>query len=42
VEGEISGPAGDAEALGLALAQDLLGRGGEVILNGIRKAGGER
>jgi hydroxymethylbilane synthase len=42
VEGETSGPAEEAEALGLALAQDLLGRGGEAILDGIRKAGGER
>jgi hydroxymethylbilane synthase len=42
VEGEISGPTEEAEALGLALARDLLGRGGNGILDGIRKAGGER
>jgi hydroxymethylbilane synthase len=42
VEGEISGSIDDPEALGLALAKDLLERGGEAILEGIRKAGGER
>lgn len=42
VEGEISGPTGEAGSLGLELARDLLERGGDDILDGIRKAGGER
>ncbi len=40
VEGAMEGPAEDAKALGVALAEDLLARGGEAILDGIRKAGG--
>jgi len=42
VEGSISGPVGNAGALGIALAQDLVSRGGNEILDGIRKAGGGR
>jgi len=42
VEGAISGPVGNAGALGIALAQDLVCRGGNEILDGIRKAGGGR
>lgn len=42
VEGTMSGPAGNAGALGIALAEDLLARGGVEILDGIRKAGGDR
>lgn len=42
VEGALSGPAGNAGALGIALANDLLSRGGNEILAGIRKAGGGR
>lgn len=40
VEGRTSGPAANAGAMGIALARDLLGRGGHDILDGIRKAGG--
>lgn len=36
VSGEIEGPAGEAEALGLSLAEDLLARGAGGILLGIR------
>jgi hydroxymethylbilane synthase len=32
VRGEIRGPRADAEAMGVALADDLLGRGAERIL----------
>lgn len=42
VEGELSGPPETAEEVGLALAADLLAGGGSRILDGIRKAGGER
>ncbi|MGW8267728.1 MAG: hydroxymethylbilane synthase [Longimicrobiales bacterium] len=42
VEGTRSGPPGNAGALGIALAQDLLARGGDEILDAIRKAGGGR
>jgi hydroxymethylbilane synthase len=42
VEGELSGPPEAAGELGLTLADDLLARGGNDILEGIRKAGGER
>ena len=37
VEGSLSGPLSEAEGLGVALAQELLGRGGEEILREIRK-----
>ncbi len=40
VEGELTGSEGEAADLGFALARDLLGRGGQEILNGIRNAGG--
>jgi hydroxymethylbilane synthase len=40
VEGTRSGTAGNAGAIGIALAHDLLARGGQEILSGIRKAGG--
>ena len=40
VEGAKAGSAGDAGALGIALAEDLLVQGGKDILDGIRKAGG--
>jgi len=40
VEGAMEAPAEGAKALGVALAEDLLARGGEAILDGIRKAGG--
>ncbi len=40
VEGETSGPAANAGAMGIALARELLERGGRNILDGIRKAGG--
>jgi hydroxymethylbilane synthase len=42
VEGTLTGPSGEAADVGLALAEDLLGRGGQEILNGIRAAGGGR
>jgi hydroxymethylbilane synthase len=42
VEGTLAGPSGEAADVGLALAEDLLGRGGQEILNGIRTAGGGR
>jgi len=42
VEGSTEGPAEFAEALGVSLAEDLLDRGGDAILEGIRKAGGGR
>jgi hydroxymethylbilane synthase len=42
VEGETSGPAGNAGAMGIALARSLLERGGRAILEEIRKAGGGR
>jgi hydroxymethylbilane synthase len=37
VDGSLSGPCSEAQGLGAALAQELLGRGGEEILEGIRK-----
>ncbi len=37
VEGEVSGVPEEGEALGVALAEDLLARGGETILDGIRR-----
>ena len=37
VEGEVSGAPEEGEALGTELAEDLLARGGETILDGIRK-----
>ncbi len=37
VEGSLSGPADQASALGVSLAEDLLERGGRVILEGIRR-----
>jgi hydroxymethylbilane synthase len=40
VEGTRSGSLGNAGAIGIALAGDLLTRGGRGILEGIRKAGG--
>lgn len=40
VEGTRSGSVGNAGAIGVALAQDLLARGGNEILAEIRKAGG--
>jgi hydroxymethylbilane synthase len=40
VEGGRSGAAGNAGAIGIALARDLLARGGEAILAGIRRAAG--
>jgi len=40
VEGETAGFSQDAAALGIALAEDLLTRGGNDILESIRKAGG--
>jgi hydroxymethylbilane synthase len=39
VEGNRSGDVGNAGAIGIGLAQDLLARGGDRILEGIRKAG---
>lgn len=42
VEGSTEGPVEFAEALGVSLAEDLLARGGDAILEGIRKAGGGR
>ena len=42
VEGEISGEPGKAEELGVALAEDLLGKGGGEILDEIRSRLGER
>lgn len=39
VEGELSGPASTAHELGVALARELLGRGGDEILDEIGKAG---
>jgi hydroxymethylbilane synthase len=39
VEGEVRGDASRSEALGISLAEDLLARGGEEILDGIRKGG---
>ena len=39
VEGSRSGGVGNAGAIGIGLAQDLLARGGDRILEGIRKAG---
>ena len=41
VEGEISGAPGEAEGLGVALAEDLLRRGGGRILDEIRGGSGE-
>jgi len=40
VEGSRSGLAGNAGAVGIGLAQELLAKGGDAILEGIRKAGG--
>jgi len=42
VEGEKWGPAAEARELGIALAEELLGRGGDKILDEIRKASGGR
>lgn len=42
VEGSTEGPVELAEALSVSLAEDLLARGGNAILDGIRKAGGGR
>lgn len=42
VEGSVSGPVGQAPGLGVALAEELLAKGGNAILEGIRKGpGGE-
>ena len=38
VEGSLSGPLSEADGLGVTLAEELLGRGGSQILDGIRKA----
>ncbi len=40
VDGALSGPLAEAEGLGVALAQELLGRGGDEILREIRKVEG--
>jgi hydroxymethylbilane synthase len=37
VEGEITGPPAESEALGISLARDLLGKGGKEILDRIRE-----
>lgn len=37
IEGEVTGKVQEGEALGVALAEDLLARGGEEILDGIRE-----
>jgi len=42
VEGETSGEPGKAEELGVALAEDLMGKGGSEILDEIRGRPGER
>jgi hydroxymethylbilane synthase len=42
VEGSTEGPVEFAEGLGVSLAEELLARGGDAILEGIRKAGGGR